>query len=390
VISTSKKFDKLQGDLLGVDCRLAPCKSSIRSLTYFDKMQAKSLGTDGSAGGFNVDYFSHEWDEMDLKSSWSAMTKQKRSRADGIRLENASWRKWIQKRHGLRRLPPEMLRWKKDEDITWLYGPMVQSRHTDPNWVDGEKSKRVFAERLVHLSSPDSSLVLGRVDSTQSSPRMEPKTVKSALKRSQVRHVLEWQKCREEIEARLRRRFPNWDQLSSVFEMDTWERPSSLGSSSFYIRAVRSDTMLDSAQMRSYLYLDKNEQDLLRHMNDGPVPNPSISPISTKPSRRGRLRFSTEVEVVEYDEKRAASSASAWPKAPVPAAASTARIDAVAAIIDDHTQSTAGQQAVQNPSKESTSSVMSIAKLAWDMGSWAISSLLSSPTSEPQDHSPPH
>jgi hypothetical protein len=41
---------------------------------------------------YNVDYFSFPWNEFDLKSSWSVMTKRKKTHIDGIRLENASWR----------------------------------------------------------------------------------------------------------------------------------------------------------------------------------------------------------------------------------------------------------------------------------------------------------
>ncbi|KAI3637566.1 hypothetical protein MIR68_004215 [Amoeboaphelidium protococcarum] len=183
--------------------------------------------TNAQALGYNVDYFSHEWNEPDLKSSWSLVTrlknvhkhtidakdadealnssggggststssstttntatttkqrsirrsnsasrrnksrprstsqgdqaatimlmsqKQVRSNddddivprrtaspplnsykkyAEGIRLENATWRKWLQTKYRLGKIRPdsEFVRWKKDEDITWLYGPLIR------------------------------------------------------------------------------------------------------------------------------------------------------------------------------------------------------------------------------------------------------------------------
>ena len=68
---------------------------------------------------YNVDYFSHNWTEGDLKQSWSIITKRKKTYVDGVRLENASRRKWMQQRLNLKRIRPETLRWKKEEDITW-------------------------------------------------------------------------------------------------------------------------------------------------------------------------------------------------------------------------------------------------------------------------------
>lgn len=76
----------------------------------------------------NVDYFSHNWTETDLKSSWSVITKYKLSHADGLRLENASWRRWMQHKFNLKRISPHLVHWKKEEDITWLYGPFIRQR----------------------------------------------------------------------------------------------------------------------------------------------------------------------------------------------------------------------------------------------------------------------
>ncbi|OAV99713.1 hypothetical protein, variant [Puccinia triticina 1-1 BBBD Race 1] len=71
-----------------------------------------------------VDYLSHNWDESDVWTSWKAMTRHKNEMANGIRLENASWRTWAKQRSNLKTISPETLNWLKDSDVTWLYGPL--------------------------------------------------------------------------------------------------------------------------------------------------------------------------------------------------------------------------------------------------------------------------
>ncbi|KAF9006159.1 hypothetical protein BDQ17DRAFT_1324922 [Cyathus striatus] len=51
------------------------------------------------------------------------MTRQKNEIANGVRLENASWRTWWKQRNKLKTITPETLNWLKDSDVTWLYGP---------------------------------------------------------------------------------------------------------------------------------------------------------------------------------------------------------------------------------------------------------------------------
>ncbi|KAL4266502.1 Nitrogen regulatory protein areA GATA-like domain-containing protein [Pleurotus pulmonarius] len=77
-----------------------------------------------------VDYLSHEWQEEDVWKSWRNMTKQKKEIANGVRLENASWRTWWKQRNKLKTVTPETLNWLKDSDVTWLYGPL----HTAVDW----------------------------------------------------------------------------------------------------------------------------------------------------------------------------------------------------------------------------------------------------------------
>ncbi|CAH7686912.1 hypothetical protein PPACK8108_LOCUS21623 [Phakopsora pachyrhizi] len=71
-----------------------------------------------------VDYLSHDWDESDVWTSWKAMTRHKNELANGVRLENASWRTWAKQRSNLKTISPETLNWLKDSDVTWLYGPL--------------------------------------------------------------------------------------------------------------------------------------------------------------------------------------------------------------------------------------------------------------------------
>ncbi|KAF7430960.1 hypothetical protein PC9H_006675 [Pleurotus ostreatus] len=56
-----------------------------------------------------VDYLSHEWQEEDVWKSWRNMTKQKKEIANGVRLENASWRTWWKQRNKLKTVTPETL-----------------------------------------------------------------------------------------------------------------------------------------------------------------------------------------------------------------------------------------------------------------------------------------
>ncbi|KAJ6619901.1 hypothetical protein B0H10DRAFT_2433181 [Mycena sp. CBHHK59/15] len=84
-----------------------------------------------------VDYLSHDWQEEDVWRSWRNMTRQKNEIANGMRLENASWRTWWKQRNKLKTVTPETLNWLKDSDVTWLYGPL----HTAVDWTPPPKPK---------------------------------------------------------------------------------------------------------------------------------------------------------------------------------------------------------------------------------------------------------
>src|SRR5258707_10043960 len=71
-----------------------------------------------------VDYLSHEWREEDVWRSWRNMTRQKNEIANGVRLENASWRTWWKQRNKLKTVTPETLNWcvtscSTNRALTW-------------------------------------------------------------------------------------------------------------------------------------------------------------------------------------------------------------------------------------------------------------------------------
>ena len=90
-----------------------------------------------------VDYLSHEWKDEDMWNSWKAMTKRKNEIANGVRLENASWRTWAKQRGNLKTISPDTLNWLKESDVTWLYGPL----HGDTSPVPPPKVSSM-ADRL--------------------------------------------------------------------------------------------------------------------------------------------------------------------------------------------------------------------------------------------------
>lgn len=75
-----------------------------------------------------VDYFSYDWTDRELLRSWRYVVDQKKctdnaERLENTRLENASWRTWARAKYCLKTVTPESINWKKDKDVSWLYGP---------------------------------------------------------------------------------------------------------------------------------------------------------------------------------------------------------------------------------------------------------------------------
>jgi len=59
----------------------------------------------------HVDYLSHEWTEEDVWSSYKFVRSKRKMYPNSIRLENASWRTWEQKRRSLKTVSPETVKW---------------------------------------------------------------------------------------------------------------------------------------------------------------------------------------------------------------------------------------------------------------------------------------
>ncbi|KIY70547.1 hypothetical protein CYLTODRAFT_451584 [Cylindrobasidium torrendii FP15055 ss-10] len=103
-----------------------------------------------------VDYLSHDWEEEDVWKSWRNMTRQKNEIANGMRLENASWRTWWKQRNKLKTISPETLNWLKDSDVTWLYGPL----HTAAEWTPPPRKSTVVPNDHLDLSQPKHKPIL--------------------------------------------------------------------------------------------------------------------------------------------------------------------------------------------------------------------------------------
>ncbi|KAF9565885.1 hypothetical protein CPC08DRAFT_604178, partial [Agrocybe pediades] len=130
-----------------------------------------------------VDYLSHDWQEEDVWRSWRNMTKQKNEIANGVRLENASWRTWWKQRNKLKTISPETLNWLKDSDVTWLYGPL----HTAVEWTPVPKPMPV--PDSVEASTPASAHDrLDLVSTSQTSRRPAPQ--KPILKHRSISEIL--------------------------------------------------------------------------------------------------------------------------------------------------------------------------------------------------------
>ncbi|KAF7308392.1 DUF1752 domain-containing protein [Mycena chlorophos] len=121
-----------------------------------------------------VDYLSHQWEEEDVWRSWRSMTRQKNEIANGMRLENASWRTWWKQRNKLKTISPETLNWLKDSDVTWLYGPL----HTAVDWSPPPKPK------------PDPTEV-GKESSTEDKLDLAQAKHRSILKHRSVAELLQ-------------------------------------------------------------------------------------------------------------------------------------------------------------------------------------------------------
>lgn len=88
-----------------------PGSSSSKQDSYFEQHVPDDSNVQTRLPSICVDYLSHDWQEDDVWTSWKAMTKHKSEIANGVRLENASWRTWAKQRGRLKTISPETLNW---------------------------------------------------------------------------------------------------------------------------------------------------------------------------------------------------------------------------------------------------------------------------------------
>ncbi|GAA6061237.1 hypothetical protein JCM10212_002696 [Sporobolomyces blumeae] len=147
-----------------------------------------------------VDYLSHDWAEDDVWTSWKAMTRHKSEIANGVRLENASWRTWAKQRGKLKTISPETLNWLKDSDVTWLYGPLHTAVEAVPPPKIASANDRLGLEPLRPLNkdtpkkaatvpTPEKIKVKKEVPSVRLRRKSEPKT-KPILKYRSLSDIL--------------------------------------------------------------------------------------------------------------------------------------------------------------------------------------------------------
>ncbi|KAJ4264299.1 hypothetical protein NW762_005495 [Fusarium torreyae] len=69
-----------------------------------------------------VDVLTYDWKDGELRALWKHTLD--------TRLKNALWRAWGKLVNGVEEVPPSSLNWKKDCDVTTLYGPLYASTDT--------------------------------------------------------------------------------------------------------------------------------------------------------------------------------------------------------------------------------------------------------------------
>ncbi|KAF4628543.1 hypothetical protein G7Y89_g9610 [Cudoniella acicularis] len=73
----------------------------------------------------NIDYLSHSWELGDYRCAWRALQRDDVERKE--RLRNAMVRSWVKRKFTLGECNARSLKWDKDDDYTWLYGPFYSS-----------------------------------------------------------------------------------------------------------------------------------------------------------------------------------------------------------------------------------------------------------------------
>ena len=102
----------------------------------------------------HVDYLTHKWKEDEISKSWKYVTLRRSAVADSARLENASWRTWAQTRLNLKTISPEELNWSKENDVTWLYGPVI-THDNETNFNDNDTNNNNNNNNETYETTPN-------------------------------------------------------------------------------------------------------------------------------------------------------------------------------------------------------------------------------------------
>lgn len=139
----------------------------------------------------HVDYLSHQWDVSDISRSWRYVIQKRKDVAESARLENASWRTWAQRRSNLKTINPEELNWSKENDITWLYGPIVKDDESDSDDDnDHNNNQNEDDDNHHHSSKHGSNTASSAVAGDISVPSKSMKRKKGILKKRSVEDVM--------------------------------------------------------------------------------------------------------------------------------------------------------------------------------------------------------
>lgn len=133
----------------------------------------------------HVDYLSHDWKEEEIWSSWRHIVAKRGELDNWERLENASWRTWMQAQQRLRTINPDKLNWMKDHDVTWLYGPLqtgsshIKKEDTSGSSLFTRSDSFAASKKPILKRRSVSEIMLARSLSTQSLMRQATDAIKA-------------------------------------------------------------------------------------------------------------------------------------------------------------------------------------------------------------------
>lgn len=159
-----------------------------RNLSRTDSVTLTSIADDTAVKPQptrHVDYLSHDWKEEEIWSSWRHIVAKRGELDNWERLENASWRTWMQAQQRLRTINPDKLNWMKDHDVTWLYGPLqtgsshIKKEDTSGSSLFTRSDSFATSKKPILKRRSVSEIMLARSLSTQSLMRQATDAIKA-------------------------------------------------------------------------------------------------------------------------------------------------------------------------------------------------------------------